>query len=128
MQRGIGPYSHVLPILRRHRLIDYLDNIVDRRMLYESRRIIVCTLIANSLCRLHELSSIFSSESANWFTFGRLIPNMNGRHLRGLQVLDCVVLHGYFGLCDFAALGLINEYDSIIAQVEPLVHLLLTLT
>lgn len=128
MQRGIGPHSHILAILRRHRLIYYLDNIVDRRMLYEGRRIIVCTLIANSLCRLHELSSIFSSESANRFTFGRLIPYMNGRHLRSLQMLDCVILHGYFGLCNFAALGLIDEDNSIIAQVEPLIHLLLTLT
>lgn len=43
-------------------------------------------------------------------------------------MLDCVILHGYFGLCNFAALGLIDEDNSIIAQVEPLIHLLLTLT
>ena len=127
MQRGIGPHSDVLAILRRYRLINNLDNIVGR-VLDEGRGVIVCTLIAHSLSRLHKLSSIFSSESASRLTFSRLIPNMNGRHLGSLQVLNCVVLHGYFGLCDFAALGLISEDNSIIAQVEPLIHLLLALT
>ena len=42
-------------------------------------------------------------------------------------MLDCIVLHGYVGFRDFAALGLIGEDNSIIAQVEPLVNLLLAL-
>jgi hypothetical protein len=52
MQLGIGPYSYVLAVLRGQRLIDNLDNVIDR-MLDEGCRIIVCALIAHSLGRLH---------------------------------------------------------------------------
>ena len=84
MQRDICTNSNALAsLMRHHRLVDNLDNIIDR-MLDKGCSIIVCPVIADCLSRLHKLPRIFSSYSASRLTLRVLIPYINRRHLRSL--------------------------------------------